>query len=187
MSDYRRQFIKQFPNKKYQIIYADPPWGYANKPSKKGTSRGFAGNHYNLMSIEELKKMSVPTDDNCWLFMWCTFPMLKKGIELLEAWGFTYRTVAFTWHKITKNNKNFWGCGYYTRANNEVCLLGIKGKVKIKERGKIHQVVESKVQKHSKKPDIVRNHIVSICGNLPRIELFARQKTEGWDVWGNEV
>jgi site-specific DNA-methyltransferase (adenine-specific) len=172
--------------KKYQVIYADPPWRYANKPSANRTSRGFAGNHYGLMTLEEMKKFSLPTDENCALLMWATFPMLKQAIELMEAWGFKYRTVAFTWHKVYKSGKDFWGCGYYTRSNNEVCLLGIKGKIKTKNHG-VHQVVSSEIGRHSEKPKEIRDKIVTLLGDLPRIELFAREKTEGWDVFGNEV
>ena len=78
------------------------------------------------------------------------------------------------------------GMGNWTRSNPELCLLAIKGKPK-RISASVHSVIDTPIERHSKKPDIVRDKIVSLCGNLPRIELFARQKTEGWDVWGNEV
>lgn len=116
---------------KYSIIYADPPWSYKNSPSKKGTSRGFAKNHYNLMSVEELKEIDIRriTEENAVLFMWATFPMIQEALNTIENWGFTYRTCAFVWiKKNKKTDTNFWGCGYYTRSNAEICLLATKRK-----------------------------------------------------------
>ena len=101
--------------------------------------------------------------------------------------GFTYKTCGFSWIKKNKKADSlFWGLGYWTRANNEICLLGTKGKPKRVSKG-VHQVVIDKISSHSKKPDIVRDRIVELCGDVPRIELFARQRYEGWDSWGNEI
>lgn len=177
-------------DKKYKIIYADPPWSYRNSPSKKGNSHGFAANHYALMNVEELKKINIQriTEDNAVLFMWATFPMIKEALETIKNWGFNYRTTAFVWVKKNKKaDTNFWGCGYYTRSNVEICLIATKGKILERKSHAIHQIIESPVEKHSKKPDIVREKIVELFGDLPRIELFARQHVEGWDCWGNEV
>ena len=176
-------------DKKFKIIYADPPWGYANKPSKNGTSRGFAGNHYPLMNLEELKRLPVSdiAEDDAVLFMWATFPMMQDAIETIKAWGFNYRTCAFVWVKKTKKGGNFWGCGYYTRSNAEVCLLATRGKTMTRLSHSVHQVVETIPEKHSKKPDEVRKRIVELFGDLPRIELFAREKAQGWEAWGNEI
>ena len=175
--------------KKYQIIYADPPWGYANKPAKSGSSQGFAADRYPLMKLEDLKGLPVSeiADKDSVLLMWATFPMLKQALELMEAWGFIYRTTAFTWHKLNpKSGTDFFGLGYYTRSNNEVCLLGMKGNVKVKSHN-VFQVLMTPRGKHSEKPQEARDRIIQLFGDIPRIELFARQKTEGWDVWGNEV
>ena len=164
--------------KKYQIIYADPPWEwktYSDKGRKKTPDI-----HYPLMSLEELGKLNVPADDNCILFLWVQDGHLKNGIELGEKWGFTYKTIGFVWDK-----QNF-GMGYWTRKGAEICLLFTKGKPKRKDAG-VRQFISSKAREHSRKPDEVRSGIVRLMGDLPRIELFARQKTEGWDVWGNEV
>ena len=177
-------------NNKYNIIYADPPWSYKNSPSKKGTSRGFAKNYYDLMSVEELKKINISdiATDNSVLFMWATFPMINEALETIKNWGFDYRTCAFVWiKKNKKQDTNFWGCGYYTRSNAEICLLATKGKILKRQSHSIHQIIESKIEEHSKKPDIVRDKIIELFGDLPRIELFARQQVEGWDCWGNEV
>ena len=175
---------------KYSIIYADPPWGYKNSPSKKGTTRCFAKNHYDLMTTDDICNLPIEQlcDKNAVCFMWATFPMIEDALKVMKSWGFTYRTCAFVWvKKNKKQDTNFWGCGYYTRSNAEICLLGIKGKILERKSKSIHQIIESKVEQHSKKPDVVRNTIVELFGNLPRVELFARQKTDGWDVWGNEV
>lgn len=109
----------------------------------------------------------------------------------MEAWGFTYKTAAFVWvKKNAKSGTNFWGMGQYTRANAEVCLLGISKGFKASERvksHKVHQIVEAPVTIHSRKPPEVRDRIVELLGDVPRIELFARERAEGWDAWGNEV
>lgn len=110
---------------------------------------------------------------------------------MMESWGFQYKTAAFVWvKKYAKSGKNFFGMGAYTRSNAEVCLIGITPKLKAKEWVRSHsvrQIVESPVEEHSKKPDVVRDLIVELFGDLPRIELFARQRADGWDAWGNEV
>ena len=182
----------EFPNKKYNIIYADPPWTFKTY-SDKGKGRS-AENHYPCMNIDDIYKLPVQdiADEDCILMMWVTYPLLKEGIKTMEEWGFTYKTCAFSWIKKNKNadifsdGGLFWGLGYWTRSNNEICLLGTKGKPKRQSKG-VHQVVMSKIDKHSKKPDIVKDRIVELCGDVPRIELFARQATKGWDVWGNEA
>ena len=104
----------------------------------------------------------------------------------MEAWGFRYITVAFNWFKANKSGTPFFGIGYYTKSNSEIALLGIKGKMKPASNF-VSQVVVSNREEHSKKPDIVREKIIELFGDVPRVELFARQKTAGWDVWGNEV
>ena len=176
-------------NKKYNIIYADPPWSYRDKRDKHPRLCGGASAHYNTMTVEEIKNLPVNklADDNCMLFIWVTFPNLQEGLDVIKTWGFTYKTLGFSWIKTNKKNgKPFFGIGYYTKSNCEVCLIGVKGKP-IVVSNKVSSVIIAPREEHSKKPDIVRDKIVELCGDLPRIELFARQKTEGWDVWGNEV
>jgi N6-adenosine-specific RNA methylase IME4 len=178
-----------FPDKKYNIIYADPPWGFKNYNNEKTSSN--ADHHYPCMPIEDIKKIPVKdiADSDCVLLLWCTDPLLNKQIEIINAWGFTYKTVGFYWIKENKdktNNQFFKGMGYWTRCNPEICLLATKGKPK-RINSNINKLVFAERGKHSKKPNIIRDKIVDLCGDLPRIELFARNKTEGWDVWGNEV
>ena len=182
--------------KKYNIIYADPPWQF-KVWSNKGMDRS-AEKHYPTQTIDYLKSLNIPgiCQKDCILFMWATFPCLKEAFELAEAWGFTYKTVAFTWIKKNKNNdKLFVGMGYYTRANAEIVLLFARGKPLKRICKNVEQVLISKRGKHSNKPAEIRNRIVRLFGELPRVELFARNCEDffgnseflGWDVFGNEV
>lgn len=173
--------------KKYSIIYADPPWQYKTY-SPKGQGRS-AERHYSTMALEEICKLPVAqmADKDCVLLMWTTVPFLKDAFSVLEAWGFSYKTVAFVWVKQNRRSDGlFWGMGYWTRANAELCILATKGHPK-RASASVHQILLSRVEAHSKKPDEARDRIVALLGDLPRIELFARQRTEGWDAWGNEV
>ena len=173
-----------FPEKKYNIIYADPPWSYDSGFLK----RNWEGK-YPQMKPQEIYDLPVQdiADDNCILFMWIPYPKLLIGLQAMESWGFKYRSAAFTWVKRNKKADTwFWGMGHWTRANAEVCFLGVKGKPQRESAG-VHSIVDERIQEHSKKPDVVRNKIVELCGDLPRIELFARQKADGWDNWGNET
>lgn len=188
-----------FPNKKYAIIYSDPAWFYKDKAL--AGNRG-AGCKYNVMSLEELKQLSVASiaEDDSIMFMWCTFPKLVDGtyMEVMRTWGFTPKTAAFVWTKHYKNGKSFMGMGSWTRANAEVYVLGIRGKPQRINAGirqiieefdhmDFSEVIQSVPEKHSKKPNEVRERIVQLCGDVSRIELFARQRVAGWDSWGNEV
>lgn len=180
--------IQNIDMKKYNIIYADPPWTY-KVWSKKGKGRS-AESHYKCMNKEDIQKLPIENicADNAVLFLWVTYPCLLEGIELIEKWGFTYKTCAFSWVKMNKKkNTPFLGMGYYTRANNEICLLATKGKPLKRINRNVEQIILSPIREHSRKPDEVRQRIVNLFGDLPRVELFARNTTEGWDVWGNEV
>lgn len=179
-------------DKKYSVIYADPPWEYRQFGSTK-KSRGMAKQHYETMTTAEICKLPIRdicTEDSI-CFMWATFPNIDQALTVLNSWGFIYKTAAFVWvKKYKESNKNFWGMGAYTRANAEVCLIGISKKTKASKCVKshaVHQIIESPFEKHSKKPDETRHRIVELLGDVPRIELFARQHADGWDCWGNEV
>lgn len=176
------------PQKKYNIIYADPPWSYDDKAS--AGKRG-AYYKYDLMSMEDIHDLPINeiAADDCCLFMWATMPKLDEifAWDFFDAWGFTYKTNAFTWVKLNKKKCTwFWGMGRWTRANAELCLLATKGNP-VRQNAGVHSVVMHPIMEHSKKPDIVRDEIVKLCGDLPRIELFSRQTVPGWDAWGNEV
>ena len=166
---------------KYKIIYADPPWLY-QRPMKKFP--------YPMMDIESLKSIPVNeiADKDCVLFMWITYPQLDQAFGIIDAWGFKYRTNAFTWVKTYDSGKLYFGLGHYTRSNPEICLLSIKGGIhKYRKSKKVEQVLISPIGKHSQKPPEIRDRIVELFGDLPRIELFARQRVPGWDSLGNDL
>ena len=177
-----------FPKKKYNIIYADPPWTY-KVWSGKGKEKKSAENHYDCMTDEDIKNLPIKniSDENSILFLWVTYPLLEQGLLTIKEWGFNYKTCAFSWIKKNKKSDSlFWGLGHWTRANNEICLLATKGKPKRVSKG-VHQVVYEPIREHSRKPDCVRDRIVELCGDISRIEFFARQKVDGWDSWGDEL
>ena len=173
--------------KKYQIIYADCPWHYRNYADQ--TASRWVGNQYPVMSVADLCKLPVASlaAEDCALFLWTTAPCLIEAPKVLDAWGFTYKTKAFCWVKTNSNSMGlFWGMGNMTRSNTEDCLLGVKGKPQ-RLNADVHQVIMSEVMGHSHKPAIAREKIVQLMGDLPRIELFAREEHEGWDCIGNDI
>lgn len=177
--------------KKYQIIYADPPWAYKVWSEAGKLAQFRAENHYKTMELEQICDLPVQDicDKNCKLFLWVTPPFLQKAFRVIRSWGFEYKTIAFTWVKTNKKSFTpFFGGGHWTASNAELVLAGMvrHGKLNRQSR-KISQVILSPRQAHSQKPHEVREKIVELCGDIPRIELFAREKTPGWDVWGNEV
>jgi len=174
--------------KKYQIIYADPPWSYEQFQGK-GEKYGDVSSHYDTLTISELKKIPIDNiaDNDCALFMWATYPNLPQAIELMDAWKFQYKTVAFTWIKKNKNGGFYSGLGFYTNSNCEICLLGIRGRLNRINKD-VKQIVVSPLREHSRKPDEVRNRIERLYGTrLNRIELFARNRVDGWDCYGNQL
>jgi site-specific DNA-methyltransferase (adenine-specific) len=176
--------------KKYNIIYADPPWAYSDVHTWKKMSGGVA-KHYKTMNTDEICKLKIKeiSAEDCLLFIWATFPKLKEVFKVIEAWGFEYVTIGFTWVKLNKKNKKpFFGLGYYTKSNAEICLIAKKGKPSnLKISNCVSSIIISEKREHSRKPDEARERIVELLGDKPRIELFARQKAEGWDIWGNEL
>jgi len=171
---------------KYQIIYADPPWPYDNPKNHKPKLGGYT---YATMSLQEIHQLNVQeiADDNCALFLWATMPKLPEAIETMRAWGFRYITCAFVWVKQNPRGVGIYsGLGHYTNGNAELCLLGKRGRIKRIAKN-IKQIVLAPRGRHSVKPHEVRERIVGLLGDLPRIELFARERVEGWDAYGNEI
>jgi len=171
-------------DKQYSVIYADPPWRYQGKMMNSSVT-----DHYDVMSITDIANMPVKeiAEKDCVLFMWVTLPKLNEFMQVLNGWGFEYKSTAFVWVKKNKKSDGFFmGLGRWTRANPEICVLATKGNPK-RLSNSVRQLQVFPVEKHSKKPDAFRDLIIELVGDLPRIELFARNKTEGWDVWGNEV
>jgi N6-adenosine-specific RNA methylase IME4 len=150
---------------------------------------GAAEKHYPTMSLEEICALplaEIAARDSA-LFLWTTFPMLPEALRVIAAWGFKFKTTAFVWLKQNKKSPGwFCGTGFWTRSNAEICLFATKGHPKRQSKS-VHQIIVSPREAHSKKPDIARDKIIQLIGDLPRAELFARQAAPGWDVWGNEV
>jgi N6-adenosine-specific RNA methylase IME4 len=179
--------------KKYKIIYADPPWHYGSK-SAVNNSVGNAikplSEHYPTMKLKDLVNMKVDSmlDDDAACFMWVTDSHLDEAIQILKAWGFTYKTIAFNWIKTTVKGNYCKNVAPWTIKSSEVCLLGTRGKMtKYKKVNNIESLVIAPRTKHSKKPDEVRKRIELLFGDLPRLEMFARNSSEGWDVFGDEA
>ncbi len=172
---------------KFSIVYADPPWSF-DTYSNKGKGRS-AENHYPVMSIANICALPVAdiTADDSVLFLWVNGPRLFEAQNVIDAWGFTYKSIAFTWVKQNKSGIGFpIGCGYWTRANPEICLFATRGKPK-RIDASIPNLIISPRREHSRKPDEARERIVKLMGDLPRIELFSRQRVIGWSLWGNQV
>jgi N6-adenosine-specific RNA methylase IME4 len=174
--------------RKYQVIYADPPFQYRDRCH--AGERG-ADYHYQTMGLDSLKQLPVGllADEDCFLFIWVPFPQMQEGLDLIKAWGFSYASLAFAWVKTNTvaTTTLFWGMGAIgTRSNMEVCLLGTKGKPKRVDAG-VHSILMRPRLEHSQKPPEVRDLIVKLCGDVPRIELFSRDRVPGWDAHGFEV
>lgn len=191
------ELYPKLPNKKYDIIYADPPWDYNGKLQFDKTSKSkenldfsrkifisSASFKYPTLKLDELKKLPLKdiAKDNCLLFMWTSNPHLAQAIELGKSWGFEYRTIAFIWDKMNHNP------GQYTLSNCEICLLFKMGKIP-NPRGarNVQQLVKVKRGKHSEKPIEVLHRITKMFPTQEKIELFARRSEEGWDCWGLDV
>lgn len=182
-------------NNKYEIIYADPPWSYYNDMTVNPdctTVKGMRRPPYPVMSVNDICKLPIKniTAENTILFIWTTDYHLASCIEkVIPAWGFEYKTIGFIWAKKNNQGKQVSFMGAYTKKSGcELCLIATKGKDahKLVQKHNINSFIEYPRGEHSKKPDIIRDSIVELTGERKRIELFARDKFEGWDVWGND-
>jgi len=186
--------------KKYQIIYADPPWRYGSKELYGDKVKGYKNGQrkrftkleiiYDTMSLQDIKNLPVKeiSENDSVCFMWVTDSHLKQGIEVMESWGFKYKTIAFVWLKKYNTGTRVYNLAPWTLKSTEICILGTKGRMsKYKSRNDIKALVEAERTKHSKKPQEVMFRIEQLFCGLDKIELFAREKRIGWDVWGNEV
>lgn len=171
------------PAGKYNIIYADPAWKYYEGGYKNQSQ------HYDTMEVGEIAALPIDeiAADDCLLFLWVTWPIIDDAFGILQAWEFEYSTCAFIWVKSKKDGTGFFfGNGNWTRANTEPCILARKGSV-ARDDASVSQIIYEPIQEHSRKPAIVRDKIVQLVGDLPRVELFARERVDGWDAWGREV
>lgn len=170
---------------RFGAILADPPWHWKSR-SAKGEGRS-AKNHYDVMNLSDLFLLAaeIPKADDCALFMWVIDPMLPQSLDVIQAWGFEFKTVAFTWAKINVSGKDPIGGGYWTRANPEMCLLATRGKPK-RLNADVRQLIMAPRREHSRKPDEIYGRIERLVAG-PYLEMFARQTRPGWDSWGDEV
>ena len=168
----------KWPMKQYGVVLADPPWRFTTW-SEKGKGRA-PEQHYSTMSVGELRNLPVQSTaaDDCVLFLWVVDSHLQWSFDLMKSWGFTYKTIGFNWVKPSI------GLGYWTRKRSEVCLLATRGKPKRLDRG-VDQVIEAKRRAHSAKPMETHARIERLVAG-PYLELFARERREGWDAWGDD-
>ena len=171
-------------DKKFNIVYADPCWQYWEGGEKNQSL------HYPTMTIQEIKDLPIEkiSDDNCILFIWVTYPILIEALEVIKCWGFKYSTCGFVWVKKNKvADSYFFGNGAWTRADTELCLIATKGSI-TRIDASISQIIDEKIMGHSEKPKCIRDLILRLVGNLPRIELFSRNNNkDGWFNWGNNI
>lgn len=192
------EFYPALPDKKYEIIYADPPWDYNgkmqyDKSCVKNINQNFekpifissCSFKYPTVKLDDLKQLpigNITNQKSCLLFMWATGPQMKNAIDLGTYWGFEYKTVAFVWDKMIHNP------GRYTLSQTEMCLVFKTGTIPSPRGARnVRQLVSVKREKHSKKPDLIIEQITKMFPEQNKIELFARQKTEGWDNWGLDI
>lgn len=193
--------------KKYEVIYSDPPWQFNNVKTGGSMTSGSEHQYKSVTSIEDLKRMDVESiaADDCVLIMWYVGSMPQEAIDLVKAWGFTLKNMnGFNWNKLTVTGKPFFGLGFWTRAGSESAIIATRGKPKPASRSvravgnydpdsfdeilaNLCYVGSYKNMKHSQKPSEFRDKCVELMGDVPRLEMFARKATKGWSVFGNEV
>jgi N6-adenosine-specific RNA methylase IME4 len=182
--------------KGYGVIYADPAWDYGDKTFLKkysGAGRISPDVHYPTMKLGDIRSLRVDgrsvsqlAADNAALFLWTTGPMLEDAMSVMRAWGFSYRTMAFVWHKLTKHGKERATLGRWTMGSTEFVLFGRRGKIKPVARN-VRQFLEASMTTHSAKPAEVRKRIDLLLPSENKIELFHRGECpKRWDCWGNE-
>jgi len=179
--------IQPLPQGQFGAILADPPWNFRTY-SKKGRDRCPDARHYDVMDLDDIKAMPVQdiAASDCALFLWVTDPLLQQGLDVMQEWGFTYKTIAFTWAKPNLKSPGWAiGTGYWTRANPEMCLFGTRGKPK-KQSSSVRQLIVEPRREHSRKPDCTHTRIQELVPG-PYCELFARAPREGWSTWGNQT
>ena len=175
---------------KFNIIYADPPWAYDD-----AGCNGAAATQYATLDCKQIAALPVQrlAADDCVLFMWATYPLLREALATIDGWGFEFKSIAFQWVKLNKKTPTpFYGLGRWTRGNTEPCLLATRGKPKPISKAVSQLVIEPEIihdpiRGHSAKPTVVRERIVELMGDVPRIELFARERAEGWQQTGLEL
>lgn len=176
---------------KYSVIYADPPWSYKDKCNSGERGVTFKYSTLTVGAVCALRindlHVSEIASPNAALLLWVPAPLTVEALgPVMAAWGFKFKTKAFCWRKLTKHGKEHIGMGNNTRANTEDCWLGIRGKMPRQDAG-VRQLLSAGLREHSRKPDEIRDAIVRLYGDVPRIELFSRAMVPGWDMWGNDI
>ena len=167
-----------FPEGKYPILLADPPWRYDFPVSNSRKVE----NHYPTMTLDDIKTLEVPSADDAALFLWTTSPKMEQGFEVLEAWGFQYKAMA-VWVKT-----GCMGMGIWMRQSAEYLLVASKGSMKApKPTNRQENVIYANRAAHSQKPVEAYRIIEAMYPDLPKIELFSRNSRDGWDSWGLEA
>lgn len=175
-------------SQKYSVILADPPWDFKVWNRDTGSGRSPSA-HYKTMDLDSICALPVGdlAEKNCALFIWGVFPRIFDTEKVINAWGFKYKTIAWVWVKLTKREKKFFtGMGYYTRANAEPCFLAVRGKMPVQVHD-VLSIIAAPVRAHSQKPDEQYEKIARLYPDGNRLEMFARRRQPGWDVFGNEV
>jgi N6-adenosine-specific RNA methylase IME4 len=190
------------PKGHFGAIYADPPWRWESWGKYRGQRAGLApkgdrsvDKHYDTAEATDIQRLPVAdlAAEDCVLFMWATWPMLPEALDTIDAWGFDYKTCAFSWMKADARQVDLFNgdmsadmlLGYWTRANSEVCLLATRGKPKRLAADVRQGIIEPRRQ-HSRKPDCVPARIERLVAG-PYLELFARTQRPGWTAWGNQT
>lgn len=183
-----KDFVKEISDKNYKTVLADPPWRFQNRTGKMAPEHKRL-NRYPTLSIEEIKEIPVHlvAAQNSHLYLWVPNALLKDGLEVMEAWGFKYKT-NIIWHKIRKDGgPDGRGVGFYFRNTTELILFGVRGSMRTLSRGRTQvNIIKSRKQEHSRKPDDLYQ-IIEECSPGPYLELFARGARKDWDAFGNQA
>jgi N6-adenosine-specific RNA methylase IME4 len=180
--------FEPLPAGPFGCILADPPWAFKTWSGKHATPHRTANDHYTTRPAETLAEIRVRdvANKDCVLLMWTVDSHIEEAIQLGKAWGFKFKTRAFTWRKLTKDGSRARiSMGYWTRKQTEICLLFTRGSPKRLSKG-VREIIDAQIREHSRKPDEQYERIEALVGG-PYLELFARAPREGWTAWGNET
>jgi N6-adenosine-specific RNA methylase IME4 len=176
--------LSTLPVGPFSIIYADPAWSYKDR-----NCNGSAAGQYETMTLDAIKALPVASvaAKDAVLLMWATWPLMPEALQVIGAWGFTFKTCGFLWVKKNKSDcGHFFGLGRWTRGNSEFCLLATRGKPK-RIGMAVEQLCFEPLTRHSEKPKVIRDRIVELLGDVPRLEMFARSAAAGWSSWGDQA
>ncbi len=181
-------FLSRIGHKKYKTILADPPWQFTNRTGKMAPEHKRLA-RYTTLLLQEIKEIPVAlsADEQSHLYLWVPNALLREGLDVMEAWGFKYKT-NIIWHKVRKDGgPDGRGVGFYFRNTTEIILMGIRGSLRTLAPGRSQvNIIRTRKREHSRKPDELYD-IIQACSPGPYLELFARGKRKGWNQWGNEV